>query len=316
MMQPQKEGKLIEIIQPLATLLTMQPNLPTDLLRAFITVVDLDGYTPAAAALGRTQSAISQQLRRLEAIIGAPLLQFSAGRITLTDAARQLDPMARQMLRINDDIVASFQAERLAGWLRVGVPTDFSNDAMLRAISAFAVQHPDIRIEVTSRQSRDLRTALAADALDLALAIAPEDDMPWMMQSFSLRPSWAIATGRSPDLSRPVPLIRHPDPCEYADRMRAALRSAELRWQTVLVSDDLEGLIAATRAGLGLTALTPATLAPGLRTLSEGDGLPPLAPLRIGLFYKHARLKSAGLALARHLMGGFTAASDEAARAP
>lgn len=289
----------------------MQPNLPIDLLRAFITVIDLGGYTAAATALGRTQSAISQQLRRLEALVGQPLLQFSAGRITLTDAARQLDPMARQMLRINDDIVAGFQAERLTGWLKVGVPTDFSNDAMLRSVSAFAVQHPDIRIEVTSRQSRDLLSALAADALDLALAIAPQDAMPWMMQSFSLRPSWAIIADKIPDLSRPVPLIRHPDPCEYADRMRAALRAAGLRWQTVLVSDDLEGLIAATRAGLGLTALTPATLASGLRAVGPDEGLPALAPLRIGLFYKHARLKSAGQGLARHLLSGFIAADAD-----
>jgi DNA-binding transcriptional LysR family regulator len=175
-------------------------------------------------------------------------------------------------------------------------------------VSAFAVQHPDIRIEVTSRQSRDLLAALAADALDLALAIAPQDAMPWMMQSFSLRPSWAITADKTPDLTRPIPLIRHPDPCEYADRMRAALRAAGLRWQTVLVSDDLEGLIAATRAGLGLTALTPATLASGLRSVAPDEGLPALAPLRIGLFYKHARLKSAGQGLARHLMSGFIAA--------
>lgn len=294
----------------------MQPNLPTDLLRAFITVIDLDGYTPAATALGRTQSAVSQQLRRLEALIGQPLLHFHAGRITLTDAARQLDPLARQMLRINDDIVAGFQAERLTGWLKVGIPTDFSNDAMLRAVSAFAVQHPGIRIEVTSRLSRDLRAALASDALDLALAIAPDEAMPWMMQSFTLRPSWAITFDSSPDLSRPIPLIRHPDPCEYADRMRASLRAAALRWQTVLVSDDLEGLIAAARAGLGLTALTPATLVPGLRALAPEEGLPLLAPLRIGLFYKHARLNSAGQGLARHLMAGFTAPGATPAAAP
>lgn len=285
----------------------MPHNLPTDLLRAFITVIDLDGYTAAATALGRTQSAISQQLRRLEELIGQPLLLFSAGRITLTDAARQLDPMARQMLRINDDIVARFQAERFAGWLKVGVPSDFSSDAMLRSISAFAVLNPDLRIEVTSRKSRDLLAGITADTLDLALAIAPQDAMPWMMQSFSIRPSWAVAVDKTIDLKRPVPLIRHPDPCEYADRMRSALRVAGLRWQTVLVSDDLEGLIAATRAGLGLTALTPATLAPGLRALGPDAVLPALAPLRIGLFYKHARLKSAGLGLARYLMSGFIA---------
>lgn len=220
--------------------------------------------------------------------------------------------MARQMLRINDDIMAGFQAERLTGWLKVGVPTDFSSDAMLRSISAFAVLNPDIRIEVASRKSRDLLAGIAADALDLALAIAPQDAMPWMMQSFSIRPSWAVAVDKTIDLSRPVPLIRHPDPCEYSDRMRSALRVAGLRWQTVLVSDDLEGLIAATRAGLGITALTPATLAPGLRALGPDEVLPALAPLRIGLFYKHARLKSAGQGLARYLMSGFIAPDDRA----
>lgn len=283
----------------------MQTNLPTDLLRAFVTVVDLGGYTAAAQALGRTQSAISQQLRRLEALIGHPLLLSQAGQIVLTDAARLLDPQARQLLRLNDDIVAGFEAERLSGWLRIGVPTDFSNIPMQRAIAAFAAQHSGIRIEVTSRLSRDLRQALAADRLDLALAIAPEDGMPWLVQSFALRPFWALT--ERPDLSRPLPLVRHPDPCEYGDRMRSALRGAGLSWRTVLVSDDVEGLISATRAGIGITALTPSTLAEGLRRADAQDGLPDLAPLRIGLFYKHARLKSAGHALAKHLLSRFAA---------
>ncbi|SEN46239.1 DNA-binding transcriptional regulator, LysR family [Gemmobacter aquatilis] len=280
----------------------MPTNIPTDLLRAFVTVIDLGGYTRAAEALGRTQPAISQKLRRLEAIIGQPLLLAEAGQIRLTDAARTLDTLARQMLRINDDIAASFADERLSGWLRVGVPTDFSNAFMLQAIADFAAAHRGVRIEVSSRASRDLRTALAAEELDMIFAIAPEDGMPWLVQSFRVTPFWAISAAVQLDPAAPVPLLRHPDPCEYADRMRSALRDAGRPWRTLLVCNDVEGLVAAVRAGLGVTALTPATLAAGLRRADVGDGLPPLAPLRIGLFYKHARLSRAGHGLAQSLL--------------
>lgn len=282
----------------------MATNIPTDLLRAFVTVIDLGGFTRAATALGRTQPAISQQLRRLEDLIGAPLLRAEAGQIRLSEAAQRLDPLARQMLRINDDIVAGFADERLSGWLRVGVPTDFANAFLLRAISDFAAAHPGVRIDMASRLSRDLRAGLAADEHDLVVAIAPQDGMPWLVQAFTAQPFWALAeaAGPLPDL---LPLVRHPDPCEYADRMRSALRAAGRRWRTTLVSADVEGLAAAVRAGLGVTALTPATLAPGLRAARPADGLPPLDPLRIGLFYKHARLGKAGHGLAQWLLARF-----------
>lgn len=282
----------------------MAQNIPTDLLRAFVTVIDLGGFTRAATALGRTQPAVSQQLRRLEELIGQPLLRAEGGQIRLSEAAQRLDPLARQMLRLNDDIVASFADERLSGWLRVGVPTDFSNAFLLRAISDFAAAHPGVRIEMASRLSRDLRAGLAGDDYDLVVAIAPEDGMPWLVQGFAAQPFWALPETAGP-LPEVLPLVRHPDPCEYAERMRAALRAAGRRWRTTLVSADVEGLAAAVRAGLGVTALTPATLAPGLRAARPEDGLPPLAPLRIGLFYKHARLGKAGHGLAQWLLARF-----------
>lgn len=280
----------------------MLTNIPTDLLRAFVTVVDLGSFTRAAEALGRTQPAISLQIRRLEDLLRTRLISTEGRQIRLTDAGVALGPYARQILRLNDDIVAHFAAEALSGWIKVGLPTDFSNAFLLGAITRFAASQPDVRIEVESRLSRDLRQDLAADRLDIAVCITPGEDDAFLVNSATITPIWAVAEGFRWDARTTLPLVRHPDPCEYADRMRNALRSARRNWQTRLVSVDVAGIQTAILAGIGASALTPATLTPGMRVGTLAEGFPPLAPLRIGLFYKHARLSKAGHALAQWLV--------------
>jgi DNA-binding transcriptional LysR family regulator len=287
----------------------MSKNVPVDLLRAFVTVVDLGSYTKAAEALGRTQPAISLQIRRLEDLLGAKLLRLRGRQLTLTDAGIALGPYARQMLRINDDIAGHFRREALAGWIRVGLPTDFANDYLLDAVTQFAAHHPEVRIEARSGLSRDLHDRLAADKLDLAVAIASDDAAPYLVRAWRTRPVWAVPVDRVFPPDRPLPLIRHPDPCEYASRMIAALRRAGRNWRGVYVSSDVAGLQNAVAAGLGVTALTHATLEPGMRIGTEADGLPPLDALQIGLFYKHARLTGAARGLAQVLIGQLDAAT-------
>lgn len=290
----------------------MPVNVPTDLLRAFVTVVDLGSYTRAAEALGRTQPAVSLQIRRLEELLRTRLLNTEGKQVRLTDAGVALGPYARQMLRLNDDIVAHFANESLSGWIKVGLPTDFSNTFLLGAITRFAASHPDVRIEVESDLSRNLRHSLAADRIDLAVGIAPSQDEPYLVNSASVTPLWAVADSFRWTPRTALNIVRHPDPCEYADRMRAALRGARKSWKTTLVASDVMGIQSAIIAGLGASALTPATLVPGMRIGRADEGFPPLAPLRIGLFYKHARLTKAGHGLAQWLMGQINLAGQAA----
>lgn len=291
----------------------MLTNVPTDLLRTFVTVVDLGGYTRAAEALGRTQPAISLQIRRLEDLLRTQLINTEGRQIRLTDSGLALGPYARQILRLNDDIVAHFAVESLSGWIRVGLPTDFSNTFLLGAITRFAVSHPDVRIEVDSQPSRILRQELAADRLDLSVAIAPTQDEAYLVNSATIAPIWAVAEGFRWTPGQTLPLIRHPDPCEYADRMRNALRGARQSWKTKLISGDVTGIQTAVVSGLGASALTPATLTDGMRIGTAAEGFPPLAPLRIGLFYKHARLTKAAHGLAQWLIQQITLAGQGAA---
>lgn len=280
----------------------MPKNVPTDLLRSFVTVVDLGGFTRAAKVLGQTQPAVSLQIRRLEDLLQTKLIQTSGRQFRVTEAGVALGPFARQLLRLNDDIVAHFADAALAGWIRVGVPTDFAHSFLLEAISGFAVQHPEVKIEIDSMVSADLREALASDRLDMAVAIVPEGDVPYLVETTMIEPFWAVKDNVYFDTREPIPIVRHPDPCEYATRMRVALRQSGRGWRTMLVSRDVEGLQSGVMAGLGATALTPATLRPGMRIARDDEGFPPLAPMQIGLFYKHAVLNGAGHALAQHLL--------------
>ncbi len=291
----------------------MLTNVPTDLLRTFVTVVDLGSYTRAAEALGRTQPAISLQVRRLEDLLRTQLINTEGRQFRLTDAGVALGPYARQILRLNDDIVAHYAAEALSGWIKVGIPTDFSNAFLLGAITRFAASHPDVRIEVESRLSRSLRQDMSADRLDLVVAIAPSQDEAYLVNSATISPIWAMAEAFEWNGRTALPLVRHPDPCEYVDRMRSALRGAQKSWKTKMVSGDVAGIQAAVLAGIGVSALTPATLVPGMRIGTQAEGFPPLAPLRIGLFYKHARLSKAGHGLAQWLMQQVTLAGNDAA---
>lgn len=280
----------------------MLTNVPTDLLRAFVTVVDLGSYTKAAEVLGRTQPAVSLQIRRLEDILRTKLLNTEGKQVRLTAAGVELGPYARQMLRLNDDIISHFANETLSGWIRVGLPTDFSNTYLLNAITRFAASHPEVRIEVESKLSHQLRHDLAADHLNIAIGIAPTGEDVYLVNSAVIRPLWAVSETFHWERHLPLRIVRHPDPCEYAERMRAAMRGMRRIWKTVLVTSDVAGIQSAVLAGLGASALTPATLSPGMRIGREDEGFPPLDPLRIGLFYKHARLSRAGHGLAQWLM--------------
>jgi DNA-binding transcriptional LysR family regulator len=280
----------------------MLTNVPTDLLRAFVTVVDLGSYTKAAEVLGRTQPAVSLQIRRLEDVLRTRLLNTEGKQVRLTAAGVELGPYARQMLRLNDDMIAHFANETLSGWIRVGLPTDFSTTFLLNALTQFAVDHPDVRLEVESMLSRDLRLALAADRLNIAIGIAPPGEDVYLVNSATIRPNWAMADSFRWEKHLPLPIVRHPDPCEYAERMRVAMRGTKRAWKTVLVTSDVTGIQSALLAGIGVSALTPATLSPGLRIGREDEGFPLLEPLRVGLFYKHARLSKAGHGLAQWLM--------------
>lgn len=284
-------------------------NLPTDLLRAFVSVIDLGGYTRAADALGRTQPAISLQMKRLEDLLDAKLLVHEGRELKLTEEGEALAVHARQLLRLNDEAVAQLKGRSAKGQLRVGLPTDFSVAFLQDSIVDFAGEQSKVVLSITCDLSRKLMDLLHADELDIVIALLSRERNPYLVRSWEERPIWAVARDVTLNRQAPVPLVTHPEGCEYRRRMTAALRAEGRDFRIAYTTPDIGGLQRAVSAGLGVTALTRKTLLPDMRALASRDGFPAMESIRIGLFYKHQRLSGAGLMLVDSLI----ARMDEAA---
>lgn len=277
-------------------------NLPTDLLRTFIAVVELGGHSKAGAVLGRSQPAISLQIRRLEDLVRAPLLTQEGRAIHPTPAGEALLSYAREMVRINDEAVRYFHRSDMTGVLRIGLPTDYAVAFLQNTLTTFLRHHPDVDLEIHCDLSRELHQLLRSDDLDIIVATMPTARMPYLSRAWVEQPIWAASETMALDASRPVPLGAHLEGCDYRARMIDALDGAARRWRIVYTGPGISGLQNAVLNGLCVTALTQATMLPGMRELGEDEGFPKLEPLRIGLFYKHPCLSAAGLQLVSDLV--------------
>lgn len=277
-------------------------NLPTDLLRTFISVVELGGHSKAGAVLGRSQPAISLQIRRLEDLVRAPLLSQEGRSIQPTPAGEALLSYAREMVRINDEAVRYFHRSDVNGVLRIGLPTDYAVAFLQGTMTNFLQNHSEVEMEIHCDLSRELHQQLRSDSLDIIVATMPAARMPYLSRAWVEQPIWAAAEKFRPQNDKPVPIGAHLEGCDYRSRMIEALDGMARRWRIVYTGPGISGLQNAVQNGLCVTALTKATLQPGMRQLTEDEGFPKLEPLRVGLFYKHPRLSVAGLQLVSDLV--------------
>jgi DNA-binding transcriptional LysR family regulator len=277
-------------------------NLPTDLLRTFIAVVELGGHSKAGVVLGRSQPAISLQIRRLEDLVRTPLLSQEGRAIHPTPAGEALLSYAREMVRINDEAVRYFHRSDMNGVLRIGLPTDYAVAFLQNTLTGFLRSHPDVDLEIHCDLSRELHQHLRSDDLDIIVAMMPTGRMPYLSRAWVEQPVWAASEALELTGDRPVPLGAHLEGCDYRSRMIEALDGAARRWRIVYTGPGISGLQNAVLNGLCVTALTRATMLPGMRELTEDEGFPKLEPLRVGLFYKHPRLSPAGLQLVSDLV--------------
>jgi DNA-binding transcriptional LysR family regulator len=258
-------------------------NLDLDLIRTFVTIADTRSFTRTGERLGRTQSAISLQVRRLEDRLGVKLLARDPRRVGLTEAGEAFLPKARRLLRVNDEILAELTGEDLEGEVRLGAPEDFATVYLPDILGAFARAHPRVALAVTCDLTLNLLDRLQAGALDLAL-VKREPLGPDLGVRVWREPLvWVAADQAVLKPEAPAPLVIAPAPCVYRRRAVAALEARGRTWRAAYTSPSLAGQHAALRAGLGLTVLPREMVPDDLVLLGEADGLPPLEDAEIAL---------------------------------
>jgi DNA-binding transcriptional LysR family regulator len=277
-------------------------NLPTDMLRTFVAVAELKSFTRAGEIMGRTQPAVSLQIRRLEEILECRLLDTSGRVVALTAEGAALIRFARQMLALNDGAVAELSQQPRTGHLRVGLPIDYAVAFFQAALDNFMRIHPEVELEVFCDLSPNLLQKFEESQLDIAIAMYEGRAQSNLAFAWAERPIWAGASDADVHLQSPLPLVAHHPGCEYRERMTRALDQIDRRWRIVYSSPGVSGLQNAVLAGWGVTALTRRTLLSGMRILAETDGMPALSDVHVGLHYKHSALSTVGLTLATTLM--------------
>jgi len=255
-------------------------NLELDLLRSFMAVVDQRSFTSAARSLGRTQPAISLQIRRLEHQLRCPLIDRSGRTVSLTTEGAALLPQARRMVRLNDEIIANLGEGDLEGEVKFGAPEDIATMHLPVILGGFARSHPRIRLSVTCDYTANLLDQMSRGQLDLAL-VKRETIGPDVGVKVWSEPLVWVALDPAIAETRPLPLIVAPAPDIYRKRALTALQQAAIDFRPAFTSPSLAGQMAALRAGLGVGVLPTAMAPKDLATVSQG--LPQLPDTEIAL---------------------------------
>lgn len=269
-----------------------------DLLRAFLAVVEADGFTRAADRLGRTQSTISQQIRRLEEEVGQPLIfRQRAGRsVALTPSGEILVPYARRLLETFSEARIMVSKEKRQAVVRLGVTEDLSSGLLVQLLESCRLHFPDIRLEVTSAWGDVLNRLQASGELDLAL-IKQAQGAP----ALAARPEsavWVAAPGFDP-AAEIVQLAVFPHGCLYRDQATEALTTSGRAWQIAFTGQGIAAVQAAVVAGLGAAILAENTIPPDVQRLGPSEGFP--VPPRLDLALTAPRaLSTPARAIASH----------------
>ncbi|GAB3711642.1 LysR substrate-binding domain-containing protein [Mariniluteicoccus flavus] len=252
------------------------------LLRTFLAVADTLSFTRAAETLGITQPAVSQHVRRLETAAGRQLLVRDTRSVSLTDNGEAMRGFARQIIAAQDEATAYFSGKAMRGRLRFGAADEFALSELPRILRDFRVLYPGINLELTVTQSGVLQRRLESNHLDLIFINQPPDtDEGRLVRRDRL--VWVGLEGTSVDPNQPVPLVTYHAPSFSRTAAIDALGGVERSWRITCNTREINGILAAVRAGLGVCVLSQSRVPADLRVLTGRFGLPELCDIEMAL---------------------------------
>lgn len=285
-------------------MLAIPPGLDPDVLRAFVLIADGGSVTRAAERVGRTQSAVSMQMRKLEDTLGTPLLTRGARGLSTTPKGAWLAERARTLLSLHDEIHANFRAAPLIGQVRLGTPDDYALQWLPRILAGFAQSHPKIEVDVVCSNSENLARQLEEEELDLTLLTEGHRDVVGEeLWRGPLR--WVGPVNGQLHRRTPLPLALAQPGCTWRQVALEALARVGRPARVTYNSATQTGCFSVALAGLALTVSTPAQLPPGLTWLGPAEELPPLPDIGIELHRSADADQPAVLALAAAIRTGF-----------
>lgn len=259
-------------------------QLSLDVLRTFVTIVDIGNFQRAGEVLGRSQPAISLQIKKLESQLHKKLFNKIGQSYVVNPDGKWLYEHAKQMLAINDSVFRELSIETLRGRMRLGIPSEFASALLPSIVGEFSQRYPDVSLDVTSALSKHLLSNTEQTKFDLILALINPTQSPHIDNLEIVREDdlvWVGDTNRSLPLGN-LPLVLAPEGCIYRSRVISQLKQQTHAWKITYTNPDFYGLMAAIKQGLGITALARSIVPEELEIIRD-KRLPHLGSINICL---------------------------------
>ncbi len=275
-------------------------SLDIDLLRSFAAIAESGSLSHAAARVGRTQSALSMQIKRLEEGVGQPVLYRTGRGVKLTQAGARLLSHANKLLSLHDEALADLSGQALSGPLRIGCPDDYAVELLPPLLRGFAARHPKVLMEIECAPTPRLHRMLERHSIDIALVSLTGDFSPH--EVIRVEPMVWVAH-QDVDASRLDPLPLALGPAKMFDNLapRRALEQAGRAYRIAYASGSLTGLIALVRSGQAISVLTRTAVPEDFKILSPTCGLPSLPMLGITLAFDRETPSAIAQAFGKHV---------------
>ncbi len=271
----------------------------TLLLKSFIAIAETGNFTAAAEIVGRSQSALSLQVKKLEEGFGCALFQRETRAVTLTPQGEIFLSYAKRMVQLQWEAYSRLREPDVQGEIRLGTPEDFAAHYLPDVLATFRRQHPRVLLNVACDLTLNLMRGFKAGEFDLILVKRDPQRVLGGTRVWREPLVWAAADNHQPE--DPLSLVLAPQPCIYRARALAALDRARRPWHITYTSPSLAGTLAAVKAGLGITVLPANMLPAGIHPI-RGSRLPRLADAEIALIKRDETSRISEM-LAGHIMG-------------
>ncbi|MGB3070061.1 MAG: LysR substrate-binding domain-containing protein [Ottowia sp.] len=260
-------------------------DLDLPLLRTFVAAAERQNFALAAEKVFRTQAAVSQQMQRLEAVVGCSLFTRVGRNKRLTDQGVRLLEYARRIVMLNDEAYRAITQEVFEHPVKIGACVDAVDTLLPEYLAMCAETYPGLRIDIQVGRSRWLGSALRRGEVDLMLDVAPHDEFHHVV----LRTSpvvWIARARFRAQPSAPLPLVLVDSGCLFRRMAMEVLTQSKRPWRAAFQTSTLTGVRAALRAGLGITPRTSEMLTPDLKVVDQELNLPRLPPISYRLYLR------------------------------
>ena len=262
----------------------MNVTFDIEALRTVVAGTDLRSFASAAVRLGRSQSAISMQLKKLEQQAGRKLFERKGRGLVPTEAGQAFLDYARRIVALNDEAAQMLGAQVEAPTVRLGLPQDFFDDVMPAAVKAFAERHTDVHVEVQAGPNHVLSDEIAAGRLDVAIVLYKAGAASEGEVLCDLPMRWIAHADHRKVVERdPLPLVLFSYPCHFRQAALSALEGARRRWRAAVTTPSLPGIWSSLRSHFGLAVRTENNMPDDMVCLGKEAGLPDLPDIQLRL---------------------------------